>query len=205
MPLPALALIGIGEGLKLGSNLLTARSARRRRDAIIQRQIEALRPAEDRLAQGMLGSSESQGSLLQAITTRTLMSLAGRGVLQGSGAAGEVAGAIAPVEQQRTEHLDEMAFRLAAVKQSIYGGSDAPGMADAWASSLGSAGNTLAYLGGRKLGAGTKGNGFSAAPMEGIDANLRDLDPDAYNPEDELASAQIGRANRRRSGVIPRG
>lgn len=200
MGLPALALIGIGEGLKLGSNLLAARSAKRRRDRIMQQQLEALRPAEDRLQQGMLGASQSQGSLLQALTERTLMGLAQRGVLQGSGAASEVAGAIAPVEQQRTEHLDEMTMRIAAIKNSIYGNSDAPGMADAWGASLGSAGNTLAYLGGRKLGAGSSKQSFDGAPVEGIDS-LRDLDPDAYNPEDEMASAQLSRANRRRSGV----
>lgn len=191
MPLPALALIGIGQGLKLGSNLLTARSAKRRRDRIVQQQLEALRPAEDRLQQGMMGASESQGSLLQALTQRTLMGLADRGVLQGSGAASEVAGAIAPVEQQRQEHLDQMAMRIAAVKQSIYGNSDAPGMADAWAQSLGSAGNTLAYLGGRKMGGGGAGGGFTGQPTEGVDMNLRPLDPEQFedpaNIEDALA------------------
>ena len=199
MPGPLLILAG-AQALKLGSNLLAARSAKKRRDKITKQRLDALRPAEDRFTQARIGPSQSEGSILQAITQRTLMSLAQRGVLQGSGAASEVAGAIAPAEAERQQQLDDMAFRLSAIKQSIYADGDVPGLGDAFAQTLGSAGGMLAYAGGRQLGAGKAAGGGGAnlgAPVEGVDMNLRELDPSAYDPNDPLAAAVKGRTKGR--------
>jgi hypothetical protein len=199
IPNPASPFLLAGAfGAKLAAGLLGNRSEKRRKARITQLQLEALRPLENRLVQANFGASQSEGSLLNALTQRTLVGLADRGVLNGSGAAGEVAGAIAPVEAARQNRLDELTARIASIKANIYGDSATPGMEDAFAGSLGSLGNLLAYKYGR---GGTTAGATTGTPAEGgvqtDQNNLRTLDPAGFG-QDQLAMEMQKRAQRKR-------
>jgi len=198
IPSPASPFLLAGAfGAKLAAGLLGNRAEKRRKARITQLQLEALKPMEDRLRQASFGASQSEGSLLNALTQRTLIGLAERGVLSGSGAAGEVAGAIAPVEQARQNRLDELTARIASIKSSIYGDSATPGMEDAFAGSLGSLGNLLAY----KYSRGNQAGATAGTPAEGgvqtDQNNLRTLDPAGFG-QDQLAMEMQKRAQRKR-------
>lgn len=150
MPGP-LVMMGLGLGANLLSGLFSSGSAQRARKKRIRNQLLALQPLEKQLAQYKIGPTAVEGSLLDTLVKRKLGDLAARGVLNSSIAAPEVGAAIAPVEANRMNRIDEMAARIAGLKQGIYGDSEMPGYGDALANTLGNFGQIATAVGAEKL------------------------------------------------------
>lgn len=135
-------------GLQALGGAITGYSARRAAEKRRRRRLKALEPVEAQIQQMGFGPSQSEGRIEQAVTNRTLRSLARRGVLQSSFAPGEVAAAVAPIEEQRQARLQDARFRLAAAKEAIEADTDIPGTGAIFGETLGDVGGFLALRAG---------------------------------------------------------
>jgi hypothetical protein len=139
-------------GSTLLGSLLSVGSERERRKKLKEQYDLAIQPLRDRFSTANVGLSAAEGGLLRSTTDRTLTSLASRGVLDSSIAAGEVAGAVAPIEAAAAGRRDSLAERLASAQFQIAENTSAPGYAGAVGGALGDIGGFLGLLEGVKRG-----------------------------------------------------
>lgn len=145
MPAQALALYG-------ASNLLSTFSARRQAKEEEKRRRAALAPLQAQRSQLGFGLTETQGNLAQAAERRSLGSLARRGVLSSSTAPGEVAAAVAPIEEQRQARLQDLDMRIASAHEQIAAETTPSGYGAAFGNALGEVGSFLALRAGMEAG-----------------------------------------------------
>lgn len=157
MAMPGLA---VAFGANLLSGLIGTAGARKRARRLRQEQLMALSPLEALLTQQNFGAGQAESDITTAVTRRTLGSLGARGVLNSSMAPGEVAQAVAPIEERRQARRQSLAERLAAARQAIYAGTQQPGYEEAFAGTLGEFGGLAALLSGEKYLAGLDQGGF---------------------------------------------
>lgn len=144
--MPAPLLIGAALGANLGGKLLGIASERAQRKKLRARLLAENAPLEALLRTRQFGPSESEGALMNTIVQRTLGDLASRGVLNSSISAPAVAGAVAPIENQRQARTQGLMERVVAARQAIIEGTELPGFGAAFGSTLGEAGDLLALF-----------------------------------------------------------
>ena len=153
MPGP-LAIAAIGFGVKAVGSEISRQSRNKSEERRRQRQLDALKPAEDRLAALTRGPTSSEDALFKATTRRSLSGLAKRGVLDGSTSQAEVAAASAPVENAFQARRDDLGFSLAAAKARIEGDTELTGFGEAFGGTLNDVGSFIALKQGMSAGGG---------------------------------------------------
>lgn len=177
MALPGLAL---AFGANLLSGLLQTSGERKRMRRLRQEEFQALGPLEALIAQNRFGGMQSESDIESAVTRRVLGGLGRRGVLNSSMAPGEVAAAVAPVEERRQARRQSLAERLAAARQAIYAGTQQPGYEGAFAGTLGEFGGLMALLAGQGAFEGAGGEDMSSLDVNQVtppNASIEDFFP----------------------------
>ena len=197
----------------LGANLLgslfSIRSERNRRKKLRERLLAENAPLEALLQTRQFGPSESEGSLMQVATQRTLSDLASRGVLNSSISAPAVAQAVAPIEEQRQRRTQGLLERVVAARQAIIEGTSLPGYGAAFGEAFGEAGDLMALFstlnrggGSGNVSSGIQSSGFAPpAPEDDFDLEdslgLQESESD-YSPMQQLVNRGSGRKARYR-------
>jgi len=145
-------MTGLSVGANLLGSLLSIYGERKRRREMAGLQREALRPLEDRMATLSFGPSEAEGGLMRGVVDRTIRGLADRGMLDSNIAAGEIAGAIAPVQAQGASERRGLERDIASAKFQIAATEAAPGYSEAFGGALGETGGFLALMEGIRQG-----------------------------------------------------
>lgn len=187
--MPAPLLIGAALGANLGGKLLGIHSERNRRKKLRARLLAENAPLEALLQTRQFGPSESEGALMNTIVQRTLGDLSSRGVLNSSVAAPQIAGAVAPIENQRQQRTQGLMERVVAARQAIISGTELPGYGQAFGESMGEAGDLLALFstmdrdggGGIDVGSDYPGSG-----------DLGYLGDDPMTPRSRRKKSQLG-------------
>lgn len=140
------ALLLGGLGFNLASKIFATGSERARRRKLRERLLAENMPLEALLRTRQFGPSESEGALMNTVVQRTLGDLASRGVLNSSISAPAVAGAVAPIENERQARTQGLMERVVAARQAILQGTELPGYGQAFGESFGEAGDLLALF-----------------------------------------------------------
>ncbi len=143
---------GVGLGLGLLGNILGTRSERNRLEKMRAELETSLNPVEANLQGKQFGPSQSEGRVTQGITQSTLSDLSNRGVLDSSFAAPQVAQAVAPLELQRQQDIQQGTRDLAAARMQVKGATSLPGYGEAFGQTLGDFGELAALQAGRSEG-----------------------------------------------------
>lgn len=179
-------LAGIALGANIGSTLLGlgAEKARAERmEAAFLR--EAVKQERINAASQFSGFTQSEGNLADAVTSRTLSSLANRGILQSSISPGAVARAVAPIEERRQRRIERQRERAQNLRLgAATAGASAPGFGDFLGGALGEVGGFLALKAGQQSVTGTPGTDLFGELKNDPTARLTDLGRFRVGPDE---------------------